>query len=345
MPVDKNIFFLRPGDDMELRLANQKSSDSALRNAAGFEHEEYKMFKDVIKETVRKHLDLSNEIADQDKERWQMFVNELWGTEVKYIMENYEKQWPMMVYVHKHLAHTSRRRRRKRKKVEKAERRDSNVEIPGRALGDIFEDGMSDNADAIYVSSSLVSNDAVGASSLDTKVATRLVEESAPVRGALAKAKENVPPEEGHRVESEQSSAARTSRRSRRRWTPVVEIPVRRTARKSSRFASSSPGIQPTEEAQVDEELVHWKPAPLAPPAVTSAPVKEFLQSCYPSLEEFLPVFIDAGIVDESSLMMLVLSPPKDRLSFLKDNFIDKMTLEQMLSFNEDCELQSWYSA
>jgi hypothetical protein len=30
---------------MEMRLANRKSSESALRNAAGFTEEEFKMFK------------------------------------------------------------------------------------------------------------------------------------------------------------------------------------------------------------------------------------------------------------------------------------------------------------
>jgi hypothetical protein len=45
MPVDKNIFYLRPGDDMEMRLTNLKSSESAFRNAAGFDQEEYRTFK------------------------------------------------------------------------------------------------------------------------------------------------------------------------------------------------------------------------------------------------------------------------------------------------------------
>jgi hypothetical protein len=115
------------------------------------------------------------EFLDQDKEQWQIFVNEvrdlanffppsmglisakLWGSKLKYIMENYEEQWPMMVYMHKHLAYTSRRRRRKRMKAEKAERRDSNVEIPASVTVDMFKNEMPDD-DAIDGSSSLVSS-------------------------------------------------------------------------------------------------------------------------------------------------------------------------------------------
>ena len=43
--VNTNIYFRRPGEDMENRLAHPKSLDSALRNAAGFDEEQFKMLK------------------------------------------------------------------------------------------------------------------------------------------------------------------------------------------------------------------------------------------------------------------------------------------------------------
>jgi hypothetical protein len=39
------IFFPRPSSDMEMRLASEKSSMSALQNAAGLNDEEFKLLK------------------------------------------------------------------------------------------------------------------------------------------------------------------------------------------------------------------------------------------------------------------------------------------------------------
>ena len=70
-------------------------------------------------------------------------------------------------------------------------------------------------------------------------------------------------------------------------------------------------------------------------------PVKRFTERCDANLEELLRFFFEAGINDEASLMALVLCPRRERMSFLKENFIDRMTLEEMLVFNEDCELNA----
>ena len=43
----------------------------------------------------------------------------LWDSELGYMMENYEEKWPMMVYMHKYLALTSRDGRRKKAKAER----------------------------------------------------------------------------------------------------------------------------------------------------------------------------------------------------------------------------------
>lgn len=271
VPIDKKIFFCRPGVDMETRLANTKSSGSALQNAAGFDEAEFKLFKDVLQQTARKHLDLSVSLQHQNGEQWQFFVNELWESKIEYMMENYEEQWPMMVYMHKYLGHHARTRQRKHSKENQRSKED--------------------------------------------------------------------------KVESDPSSTTRVSQRLRRRWTPVIEIPVKRKNEQNATRLPSASGVQPTAEARGVEGSTQLQPASSSPPSVSHAPVKGFLESCDPNLEEFLPQFINTGIHDESSLMTLVLSSRADRLSFLTDNFVDKMTLEQILDFNEDCELQSRYFA
>ena len=43
----------------------------------------------------------------------------LWDSKLGYMMENYEENWPMMVYIHKYLAHTSRDGRRKKAKADR----------------------------------------------------------------------------------------------------------------------------------------------------------------------------------------------------------------------------------
>jgi len=69
--------FRRPGEDMVNRLARPESLDSALRNAAGLNEEQFKILKDVLVQTARKHLDFSRPLQDQNRERWQVFVNEV----------------------------------------------------------------------------------------------------------------------------------------------------------------------------------------------------------------------------------------------------------------------------
>ena len=116
----------------------------------------------------------------------------------------------------------------------------------------------------------------------------------------------------------------------------MQEIPIKR---KSTQSSDRVPLVR-AEATPVDPQ-----PMSLIPPVSAHVPAKQFLESCDANLEELLPLFIDAGIKDESSLMALVLCPRRDRLSFLRENFIDRMTLEQILIFNEDCELQSRYFA
>jgi hypothetical protein len=43
----------------------------------------------------------------------------LWDSKLGYMMENYEEKWPMMVYMHKYLALTSRDGRRKKAKADR----------------------------------------------------------------------------------------------------------------------------------------------------------------------------------------------------------------------------------
>jgi hypothetical protein len=121
------------------------------------------------------------------------------------------------------------------------------------------------------------------------------------------------------------------------------EIPVRRKTKKFLPSASSD--VQPPMGAQVIEERVRSQPGPSTSLATTHTPVKAFLESCNPDLQEFLPLFIDAGIKDDSSLIALILCSRKDRLSFSTANFGNKMTLGEILVFNDNCELQSQYSA
>jgi len=85
------------------------------------------------------------------------------------------------------------------------------------------------------------------------------------------------------------------------------------------------------------------QPAPSTSQAVKYGPVKEFLESCHPNLEELLPLFINAD-VNESCLMALVLSPQQDRMAFLLEN-VEGMEQWQMVAFDNNCEVQSWDSA
>jgi hypothetical protein len=87
------------------------------------------------------------------------------------------------------------------------------------------------------------------------------------------------------------------------------------------------------------------QPTPSVPFADMSGAVKTFLESCDPSLDEYLPLFVHADIKNESSLMALILCPRAERLKFLTNTFWNKMTLEEIMVFNESCELQSQYFA
>jgi hypothetical protein len=79
----------------------------------------------------------------------------------------------------------------------------------------------------------------------------------------------------------------------------------------------------------------------LISPVFTHVSEKQSLEPGDASLEWLLPFFADAGIKDELSLLALILCSQRDRMTFLKNNFIDKMTLEEMLMFNKVCELQT----
>ncbi|KIM87212.1 hypothetical protein PILCRDRAFT_4403 [Piloderma croceum F 1598] len=329
IPVDKMIFYPRPSSDMEMRLASGKSSMSTLQNAAGLNDEEFKLLKDVLVKTAREHLDLRKKVEDQDEDQWQHFVNELWESKIGHMLDNYEQQWPMMVYMHKYLAHGRRK-----------QKADLNVDNLATDEESMPEAVVHADADAKRGSSYLVSDDD-GLPLSDTKSVTTPAQASVYMLGS-AKGKENVPLDEGHRVEAQQSNIVQALKRSRRRWTPIVEIPVRRkTIKNTSCLSSASSSAQPIRQTQERE------PSPTAPSAsqtVAYAPVKAFLESCHPSLEQLLPSFIDADIKDDSRLMALVLSPQRDRLLFLEKE-VRGMTKSQALAFDENCEMQSRYSA
>jgi hypothetical protein len=117
--------------------------------------------------------------------------------------------------------------------------------------------------------------------------------------------------------------------RSNKHFT-VQEIPIRKKPIQSRVPVASrrpkEPPVNMQRTSSIPPEFIHTCP-------------KQFLKPCDANLEELLALFFNAGIKDESSLMALVVCPRKERMSFLKNNFIDKMTLEQMLVFNKDCEL------
>lgn len=119
----------------------------------------------------------------------------------------------------------------------------------------------------------------------------------------------------------------------------IQEIPVKRKAVKLL-----PPAVQPTGNVQPPVNA-YLQPATSVPLGDISSAVKTFLESCNPSLDEFLPLFVNADIKNESSLMALILCPRAERLTFLTNTFWNKMTLEEIMVFNESCELQSQYFA
>ena len=102
----------------------------------------------------------------------------------------------------------------------------------------------------------------------------------------------------------------------------MQEIPIKKRSTQSADRVHSF---------QADSTPVGPQPPSLIPPVSSQIPVKQFLEPCDTNLEELLHLFFDAGIKDELSLMVLILCPRRQQMSFLMENFIDRMTLEQML--------------
>jgi hypothetical protein len=124
------------------------------------------------------------------------------------------------------------------------------------------------------------------------------------------------------------------------------EIPVRISPTQNSEsgnLPSSSADVQiPAISTQADDK--HKRLQSSQDSAVTYDPIKEFLESCSAELVDFLPNFIGAGIKDESSLMVLILTPRPFRLSFFNQQFGNMMAPEQISILDDNCELQSQYA-
>jgi hypothetical protein len=80
-------------------------------------------------------------------------IAKLWDSNLGYMMEHYEVQWPMMVYMVKYLTHSSRAGQRKRKKASQRPK----MENKEREERNISEEGERVDADTEQRSSGLVS--------------------------------------------------------------------------------------------------------------------------------------------------------------------------------------------